>query len=70
MCVQTAEDRLSFFGEVRKPGPEAVGKPAWGERERGGYDPFAFERSGSIRAGGAAPKKREPCLDSLFFGEA
>ena len=33
----------------------------------GRESPFAFERSGSSRAEGAVPKKRESGSDSLFF---
>ena len=41
---------------------------AWGERERGGYDPLAiFERSGYF-APKARPKKRESTIGfSLFW---
>ena len=57
------------FGEEVNLKSEPADKSAWGERERGWESPFAFERSGSSRAGGAAPKKRESCSDSLFFGD-
>ena len=60
---------LLHFGEEVNLKSEPAAKSAWGERERGWESPFAFERSGSSRAGGAAPKKRESCSDSLFFGD-
>ena len=60
---------LLFFGEEVNSLSEPSDKSAWEERERGRESSFAFERSGSSRAGGAAPKKRESEQDSLFFGD-
>ena len=58
-----------IFGEEENLESEPSVKSAWEERERGRESSFAFERSGSFRAVGAAPKKRESGSDSLFFGD-
>ena len=48
---------------------EPTFRSAWGERERGGYDPLAkIERSGSIRAIGEAPEKGKSEQDFPFPG--
>ena len=61
---KTHSGAVSYMFRQRKHSCEY----AWGERERGGYDPLAIiERSGSTRAEGAAPEKGLP-FGSPFSG--
>ena len=65
--VQNKTRNLSISGLIcGAPGQsksEPISGYAWEERERGRESSFAFERSGSIRAEGAAPGKGE-----ILFG--
>ena len=51
---------LSSFGALGRFKSEPRVKFAWEERERGRESSFAFERSGSFRAAGAAPESGHP----------
>ena len=67
-CPLLWERNAPRRGAPRQSKSEPAFRSAWGERERGWESPFAFERSGSNRAEGAAPEKGKSCSDFPFSG--
>lgn len=69
--MTTSGCHMALHSSAGAPGQsksEPTFRSAWEERERGRESSFAFERSGSIRAKGAAPEKGKSCSDFPFSG--